>query len=460
MNVLNKIHISKARITNWIMLFIIIYTTFNLHYWTSSNRVICWDIVSYYAYLPSAFIHNDIKLDFTDKDPQKYLNKFWPEKTASGEKVIKTSMGLAMLYSPFFFIGHLYAKIYNYPTDGFSLPYKLFLTLSSIFYLSIGLYFLRKILEKYFNQTIVIFTLVSIVCGTNLFYYTSIESPLPHAYNFSLFAVFLFLTIKWHEKPCIKNSFLIGIILGLISLIRPTNTIIIIIFVFWGIASKKDFVNIFRLFFKKYYLILIMITGFFIIWSPQFLYWKAVTGQWLYYSYGDDEKFFFTNPQIINGLFSYRKGWLLYTPIMFFALLGILLSLKKFKQFFLPFLIFTLINIYLILSWWCWWYGGGYGLRAFIDSYSLLAVPFAVFLSWSMKQRKFIRITTKTLVILLILFSIFQTKQYYGGYTIHHDSMTKKAYWAVFFRLNPPDAYKKLLKSPDYEKARKGIREY
>jgi hypothetical protein len=96
-----------------------------------------------------------------------------------------------------------------------------------------------------------------------------------------------------------------------------------------------------------------------------------------YYSYGD-EGFFFTNPQIINGLFSYRKGWLIYTPLMIFALLGILtLARRKFQQFFIPVLIFTVANIYVVYSWWCWWYGGSFGSRPMIDSYPLMAVALA-----------------------------------------------------------------------------------
>jgi len=34
------------------------------------------------------------------------------------------------------------------------------------------------------------------------------------------------------------------------------------------------------------------------------------------------------------------------------------------------------------LSWWAWWYGGSFGLRAFIDSYSLLIFPLAALLSY------------------------------------------------------------------------------
>ena len=77
----------------------------------------------------------------------------------------------------------------------------------------------------------------------------------------------------------------------------------------------------------------------FLVWIPQLLYWKTVTGNYLFYSYAD-EGFFFLNPQILKGLFSYRNGWLIYSPVMFFALLGIPFLYRYAKDFFLPVMLF------------------------------------------------------------------------------------------------------------------------
>ncbi len=97
--------------------------------------MIDWDITSYYGYLPAFFIHNDLKLDFTIGKEDYYANKhqYWPEKAPNGGKVMKMTMGLSMLYSPFFLLGHLTAKLNGLETDGFSEPYEKFIHLSSIF---------------------------------------------------------------------------------------------------------------------------------------------------------------------------------------------------------------------------------------------------------------------------------------------------------------------------------------
>src|SRR4051794_5529771 len=72
------------------------------------------DVVSYYGYLPAFVIYKDLTLKFTDSDP--FFSKYyWPEKSPNGGRVIKTTMGLSLLYSPFFFIGHLTAPFFHQP---------------------------------------------------------------------------------------------------------------------------------------------------------------------------------------------------------------------------------------------------------------------------------------------------------------------------------------------------------
>ncbi len=452
-----QIIISKARIVNWIILTIIIYNIFNIHYWTIKDRVINYDIVSYYAYLPATFIYKDVSLRFMDDNPGAYSDKFWPNITEEGKYVVKTSMGLSFLYAPFFFLGHAAANQLDFETNGFTQPYKFFLVMGAVFYFAIGLYFLRKVLERYFNQRVVILSLITLIMGTNLYYYVAIDSTMPHVFNFSLFAIFIYLTITWHQNPNIKNSIFIGLLLGLITLIRPTNIIIFLVFFFWNVKSLNDLKNRFLFFIKKPGLIAIMFIFFILIWIPQLLYWESQTGQWLYFSY-EGERFFFLDPYIRKGLFGYRKGWLFYSPVMIFAIAGIFISYKHFKKLFVPITIFTILNVYLILSWWCWWYGGSFGGRAFIDSYAILALPLAVFIGWVFKQKKIFRVIANSLLILLLLLNLFQTWQYYGG-DIHHDAMTKKAYWKIFLRPYPEDDYKTYLSHPDYEKAKLGQRD-
>jgi len=429
---------------------------FNIHYWTHSQRVIYNDVISYYAYLPATVIYKDLSLDFINDSSDYFSDKFWPLKTPDGRNVIKMSMGLSFLYAPFFVMGHIVANLSGYPADGFSLPYKLFLNLSAVFYLALGLYFLRKVLEKYFPQNIVTITLIATVLGTNLYFYSAIESTMPHVYLFALFSAFIYLTVKWYENPNMENAIIIGLLGGFITLIRPTDIILSVLFFLWDVKSAEELKQRFLFYVNNPQFIIAMALCFIVIWIPQLAYWKFAAGHWFYYSY-NDEGFNFLHPHIIDGLFSFRKGWLLYTPIMALAIFGLVLSFKRVKTIFYPSLIFLILNIYIITSWWCWWYGGSFGGRPFIDSYPIMALSLAVFVKWTLTRKKIVKLISHTIIIFLILLNIFQTWQYYGG-DIHHDAMTGKAYRELFFNPFPGNTYKQYLDHPDYDRARKRYR--
>lgn len=419
------------------------------------KTVISYDIISYYAYLPATFIEKDYKLrNWEHEEPWK--SRYWPAYVPkTGSYVIKTSMGLTFLYYPFFQVAHILAPHLGYENNGFTAPYSTALILSSLFYLTLGMFLLRKILLQNFSDIITAATLLTIGIGTNLFWYATKEAPMSHSYSFMLLALFMFLTEKWHEKPNLKNSIFMGLNVGLISLVRPTNVLVVLYFLLYNILSFEDLKNRVLFFLSKYKAILIMLVCAFVVWIPQFLYWKSVTGQFLYFSYGSDENFFFGSPKIMKVLFGFRKGWFIYTPSMIFSVIGIFM-LRKTKYFW-GILSFILINIYVVSSWWCWWYGGGFGMRALIETYALLAIPLATYFAWLASQKIFPKIALGIITIAIILQSYFHNLQYQKG-TIHWDAMTKEAYFDSFWRLNASENFYDYLEDPNYKDAKQNIR--
>jgi len=423
--------------------------------WRQEKQVIYWDVISYYAYLPATFIFDDIRLE----KKETFANGiFWPEKSPNGGNVIKTTMGMSILYAPSFFVGHLFAKLFGYPAYGYSAPYKIALLVGALFYLVLGLIFLRKILLSLFSDNITALTILAVVLGTNLTYYASREATMSHLYSFTLISIFVWLTILWHKLPKLTSLIWVGALAGLISLVRPTNVIILVFFFLYDVKSWQSISQKFQFFFRHFHWLLLMFLAFLLVWMPQFVYWKAITGNFLYYSY-TKETFFFGNPQILNGLFSYRKGWFIYTPMMFLAVIGVPFLYRKMKELSWAVSAFIVLNTYVVLSWWCWWYGGGFGQRAMIDSYLILAIPFAVLLTTARQSGKYLYSTLRIITVILILHNQFEIEQYKYG-SINYDGMTKEAYWNSFGKLRPKSDFWPLLKAPDYEKAIKGENEY
>jgi hypothetical protein len=425
--------------------------------WEKQQRVIEWDIHSYYAYLPAGWIYKDIHLTKSDYRFDDHYWLFWPNQTAEGKNVIKTTMGMAILYAPFFVVAHTITNLSDYPENGISEPYKFLLLMSTLFYLFVGLDFLKKILEHYkFSDLHTSVTILLIGLGTNLTAYASQSAPMSHVYSFCLFAAFIYYTIKWYEFQTLKNTLIIGFLIGLISLIRPSNIIIMLFFALYNIASLYDFKERILLFKKTIPLLLLMLFVFFIVWVPQLIYWKISSGSYFYYSY-PDERFFFNDPKIMKGLFGFRKGWLIYTPMMAFALAGIFALKGTIKKIRLPIVLFFIVNIYITFSWWCWWYGGSFGQRGLIESYALLAIPFASFVKYVSEKRWYYNAVFYCTAVFFIWLNLFQTLQF-ENMSLHYDGMTRVLYFKQFGKLDKIDDFANYVSSLDYEEAKKGKR--
>lgn len=443
-----------------------LFTLFNIKPWKNAetkDALINNDVISYYSYLPAIFIHKDLTLSFTETDTIDYWGerKFWPQTAPNGGKVIKTTMGMSFLYSPFFFLSHLYANFSKtHEANGFSKPYEFGLALSCLVYLLIGFFFLRKALLKCFSDGITSFVLLSLFLGTNLFYYTTTEPCMSHAYTFSLTAILIHYIPIWLNNFTIKGAVFFGLISGLLVLIRPTNLIVICMILMYGIQTKEDIKNRFSWVLNNKKLLVVSILLGLMVLLPQLCYWKYITGDLVFNSYVG-EHFYFNKPKIIEFLFSYRKGWLLYTPIMCFFILGIY-KLFKTKSPWALFSLFSFVaTVFVFSSWWCWWYGGSFGMRCMIDYYPVFAFGLAANFTTTNTIKKQ---ALGSLVALFLVFNLFQTSQR-RNLVIHWDSMSKESYWRFFttLKMRTADNWEKqsnLLSAPDYEKAIKGEKEY
>ncbi len=435
------------------------WINFNITFW-QSKKVIDHDVAFYYSYLPATFYYKDISQNFLkDTVNQNIENKYFaPPKTANGDYVFKSTIGMALSYFPFFTAAHFFAQTFNYEVNGYSEPYHFAIQFSSLIYFILGLIFLTKILQLYFPNNIVSATLFVITFGTNALYYLTVGGGMSHAVNFGLISCFIYYTIKWHQKVSLKRALLIGLIGGMVTLIRPINILVFLFFLLYNVKSFKGFSQKIKFFLKyKFRVLIIPITGF-LIFLPQLFYWKFQTGSWFFNSYVG-EHFFFNHPHVFYGLFSFRKGWLIYTPVMAFALIGIYTQYKAMKEFFYPVIFLVVIYVYVAFSWWCWWYGGSYGQRALIDIYPVLALPLAAILFNLQTASLNIKRVTYSLLTIFILLNLFQTMQAKWN-TIHFDSMTKEAYLDAFLRLTKNPEREKFLKHPDIERARAGLEEY
>jgi hypothetical protein len=429
------------------------------------DKVIVSDIKMYYTYLPSIFIYDDLKLEKVKDYPEAAKHKIWlkEKKTLfeiNKQKYIKVAMGTSICYLPFFTVSHLVAKNSNsWEANGYSEPYQVGLLLSSIFFGLLGLLLIRSSMLRFVNDKVAAMVVLLLAFGTHLTFYTTYHGAYSHSYSFCLIALFFWLTLKWHDNQKWSTSVYIGLVCGLIVLIRPANIIVALLFITWGITNKASLQQRLHLFWEQKFKLLALSGAAFAVVFLQLLYWKTVLGQWVFYSY-DGETFYFSNPHIYEVLFSYRKGWLLYTPIMILSVVGMFFLFKKTKKGAIAIPLFFLMHLYIISCWHSWWYGGGFGMRPMIDVYPILAIPMGVFLAVMIDKWKLISVTVLgTFSIYLVSLNLFQFDQYKKG-MIHWDGMTKEAYWAIWDKENYPPDYDNYILRPNLERSFHGLDEY
>jgi hypothetical protein len=426
----------------------------DLGLWKKPDRVIEWDVHSYYAYLPAVFIYDDIRLEKSDYRFNGGLYLFWPSVAPNGNKVIKTTMGVAVLYSPFFFAAHLYAKVFDRPANGWSVPYKVGLLAAGLCYFLLGCWFVRALLLKAGHSDLqTSITMILVGAGTNLFCYATQSGSMSHVHSFFLIAWFLWEVQRWEREPTRRRGLLLGLLIGLITLVRPVNVLIVVVFALLNVTDLRSLCQRVLFFVGHWPQVLLMAAAALLVWVPQLVYWKMITGS-LFFNPYIGEGFHFDDPHILDGLFSFRKGWLLYTPVMVFALIGTVL-MTMMKTWRTAIVVFMGLFLYTTFSWWCWWYGGSFGQRSLVDIYALLSLPLAAFVGRVLVWRAPWRALAGCCAAALVWLNFFQTRQFERG-SLHYDGMTKALYFAQFGQQEFVDNFHELADPPDYDKARSG----
>jgi hypothetical protein len=402
----------------------------------SYRYVIASDGAGYYAYLPAGIIYQDFKYEFADGRTDKKINAFGAElsffcsRTNEGKLINKYFLGTSLLMLPFFLLAILFSWLFGYPIDGYSYLFQTTICLSGIFYLLVGLWFLRKLLSRLqIRDKIISLVLLTLFLGTNLFHYTVEEPSMSHVYSFATIAFFLYHSIAFLQDTQKRNLIWACISLVLICFIRPTNmvTVLLIPFLF-SICDRplsfiREHVRIKNLLipFGVALLLLFMQLGTY----------KLSVDHWYADSY-NGEGFNFLKPHVREVLFGFRKGLFIYAPVLLLSIIGLFFFPKRKNILFL--LPYVLINLWIISSWGDWGYGGCLGLRPYIDSYAVFAIPIA-FLLQAVTNRIATFVTGSAIVFFLAL-NLTQHYQYHRN-ILPYDMMDFQKYSRLFFDIDP-----------------------
>jgi hypothetical protein len=357
----------KYKFSNYSILFTILVASVISWFfkWNNADYAINFmggDAKDYYSTLVSLFINHDLN--------SQTGNDWFLLKTATGTINVHP-IGVSVLLLPFFVIAYLFAGMFNFPLDGYSLPFQLLVAIGALFYAVVGLIYLRKLFQLHSigdKTTSLIIPLLFF--GTNLLNYTVSEAGMSHVYSFSLISIFLYHSSNYVLNSANRNLLYSFVILGLIVLVRPNNVFILLTVFIWFKSfdeCKSFFSSLFKN--KTFYQAALFSIGIVLL---QSLVWFIQSKSLFHNTYKADG-FYWLNPQILKMLFGFDGGFFIYTPLCFLFLLGLVFIFRENKFSFLATSLFLFGLFYFFASYWAYTYFDGLGIRVLVDYYALIS---------------------------------------------------------------------------------------
>jgi len=368
------------------------------------NLLIGSDGILYYHYVRSFVIDGD--LDFTNE--YLYFNgpAGVPAPTPAGLPPNRMSIGMGVVWLPFFLLAHAIAGLLDLPTDGYSYLYQAAVCLGSMVYGFIGLLMIYRLCRQYADAVSSVVSVVLIWFGSNVIYYMVAEPSMSHMVSLGVVSSFL----AWWRLSKSRGSVLywavLGALGGLAALIRLQNVLFLMLpavqWLFegarpdsdprlpdsdprlpdsdplWQDRRREDFlVHVGRG--------ALMGLAAVLVFSMQLWAWQTVYGSVFAsgYAYGSQRNFYWLSPQVLQVLFSLRHGFFTWHPIYLVGAVGLWWVAREDadkprpRAYALLLVLAFALQVYLVAAWRMWWQADAFGGRMLISTAPVFALGLA-----------------------------------------------------------------------------------
>ncbi len=389
------------------------------------------DGFGYYLYLPAAFIHHDLTLRASARDLFDGELPTWTGATRqgpNGEYLLQFTMGVAIMELPFFALAYGIAAPQGLHKHGFAMPFQYSIASAGLVYSALGMWLLWGLLERRFRRGSVLVAMVGVTYGTNLFHYSTYDSTFSHAFSFFLFAAFLVAIERLYGHPSWGRFLTVGLVAGLIVLVRPPNALWVLCAALYGLTSRAALSARIRFAREHWRKLAAAASAAAALLALQAGYWLYITGRPVVFPYARDW-FDFANPHFFGVLFSVRKGLFFWSPVLLLACAGLPLLWRRAPEFVAPLALYLPAHAYVVASWSDWSYGGSFGHRAFTEVAPAFALGLAALCEARRGKAWFRSVAAATAV--LTAWSCWLMIQYWLG-TIPYDGATWSQVAAAF----------------------------
>ena len=330
------------------------------------------DGIFYYSPLHSLVVDGD--LDFENEYRVLGAPAGYFQRTETGRLPNNFSIGPALVWIPWFVLAHLLGVLGLYRPTGFGYPYFTAIATGTVVAGFVGVVCLFRFVRCYFPSGIAFVSTLLVWLATFHVWYMVFEPSMSHAMAMASVAGFLLLT---HEGAHgVKAFVLLGALGGVVALMRWQNVVFVPVAfaVSWSMHGRP-----------KVREITAAGAAFFLVFSPQLVYWKALYGRFFLIPQGGGY-IDWTAPELEAVLFSSRHGLLSWAPVLWLGVLGLAGFFRRKPVLGGSLLGAILVAWYVNASVYDWWAGASFGSRRFDAALPAFALGIAVSLQWIVWQ--------------------------------------------------------------------------
>ena len=355
----------------------------------------------YFVYLPALLLHGN--LDFGPLLETLGGGDYVFPSSIQGKQGNPFSIGPALLWLPFFLIGHVVALISDiHPPHGLSSPYQAAVYLGNALISASGILFTLRFLRlKGCSKASTLLSVTALMMATQLSYYLWPKSATSHGASFATVALFAWTLVRG------GISWKSGLIAGLATLIRWQNILIVAPLAVaehiaghgWRLETRD---------LKRWMIFLGLAIPCLI---PQLAVWWVLYGSPIIVPQG--QGFLdFSDLALAGVLFSARHGLLLWHPILIVGLIGFIFSYRKQCYWVVAAALAVTFQWIVNAAVDDWWAGWSFGHRRFIGLLPLFTWGVALF--YDQARLNIRQIVIAAVVVLSIWNQLFLLQYQFG----------------------------------------------
>jgi hypothetical protein len=293
------------------------------------------DEIQFFAWLRSAAFDQDADFEneyrhFYEHGPVRdalFHETFLERTNENGRRLNFTPVGTAILWAPFYGVGHLVAALSGAPRDGYSAPYVYAVTYASALYGWLAVLLSAAIVTRVLGGGRP--AALAVWFGTPLLFYMYLAPGFAHACSAFAVALFLWLWLRARESWSVAGTVPLGLAAALVAMVREQDLLLLagpaLDFLAWLLrprvwsgASAVDPQRLRRAALAG----LAGVGAATLAYLPQLWAYLALNGHPGPTTYVT-RKMTWTSPHLAGVLFSPEHGLFVWTPLSFMAVLGL-----------------------------------------------------------------------------------------------------------------------------------------